>query len=56
MSNAKPKVVPTRLVETFNRGEYKMPPEMKLAALRAQHQPKIITVTSSVKPTFTDEK
>lgn len=58
MSNTKPKVVPTRLVEPFNRGEYKMPPDLKIAALRAQSQPKIISVNSSVKPNFNfkDEK
>ena len=54
--STKPKLVPSRLVEPFKQGDYKMPPEMKIAALRAQHQPKIITVTSSVKPTFTDNK
>jgi len=46
----KPQPTPARLVEPFQQGEYKMPADLKIAALRAQHQPPLLSVNSKIKP------
>ena len=56
MGNKKPQPVPARLVEPFQQGEYRMPTDLRIAALRAQSQPKIISVNSKVKPTHKGSK
>ena len=50
MASKKPPLVPGRLVEPFLQGEYRMPADLKIAALRAQSQPKIISVSSKIRP------
>ena len=50
MPSKKTQPTPARLVEPFLQGEYKMPADLRIAALRAQHQPPIISVNSKIKP------
>ena len=50
MASKKPQPVPGRLVEPFLQGEYRMPADLKIAAQRAQSQPKIISVSSRIRP------
>lgn len=51
MASKKPQPTPARLVEPFQQGEYKMPADLRIAALRAQYQPPLISVNSKLKPT-----
>lgn len=50
MASKKPPLVPGRLVEPFLQGEYRMPADLKIAAQRAQSQPRIISVSSRIRP------